>query len=66
MQQGGRRMSRTVCFIDKDGGTGVCARECEGLTEIDCEKCDFYKLYKGQEKEHFVYCDWLGEIKEQE
>ena len=62
-------MSRTVCFIDKEGGVGTCC--VEGLTgkqynTIDCHKCSFYRKFKGRESEEFVYCDWLGEIKEGE
>ena len=41
-------MSRTVCFIDKIGLPGTCAKEAMGKV-IDCKKCDFYKKFKGKE-----------------
>jgi len=59
-------MSRIICFIDKEGMIGTCSEEAMGKTDIDCKKCDFYKKFKGKEKENFTYCAWLGKIKENE
>jgi len=56
-------MSRTICFIDKEGLIGTCSEEAIGKTEIDCQKCEFYKKFKGKEKEEFSYCAWIGELK---
>lgn len=65
-------MTRTICFIDKNGMIGTCTVEGmdnDQLKElgfedgvIKCEKCDFCKKYKGKEKESFSYTEWTGEI----
>ena len=55
-------MVRTICFIDKDGFSGVCSEEGLGKNTIDCHKCPFYKEFKGREAEEFSYCAWLGDL----
>jgi len=59
-------MSRTICFIDKEGFAGTCSEEAEGKQIIDCKNCEFYKKFKGREKKEFTYCFWLGYIDENE
>jgi len=54
---------RTVCFIDKEGGVGICLMEVKGL-EPDCENCEFKKKFEGREREFFIYTAWTGELKE--
>ena len=56
---------RTVCFIDKEGGVGICLMEVKGL-EPDCENCKFKKKFEGREREYFIYTAWTGELKEDE
>ena len=53
-------MSRTVCFIDKEGFIGTCSEKGKG--KIDCKKCGFYKKFKGKEEENFSYCFWKGKL----
>jgi len=52
---------RTVCFIDLSGGAGICTKELIG-EPIDCDKCEFKKKFEGQEKKHFIYTHWTGEL----
>jgi hypothetical protein len=53
------KMSRIVCFIDKDTGQcGTCMEEARGVTDINCKKCDVYKKFKGKEKENFEWWRW--------
>ena len=47
-------MSRTVCFIDKEGFAGTCNEEAIGKSEIDCKKCSFRKQFKGKEEKEFL------------
>jgi len=64
-------LDRTICFIDKDGMSGVCTieglsddqiKELMGSYVIDCSKCSFYNKYKGKEKEEFSYTRWTGNL----
>lgn len=67
-------MSRTVCFIDKeDGMIGICVKEGFSQEElnkifkdgiIDCEQCDFYKKFEGEEDKHFSYTFWQEHLKD--
>lgn len=49
---------REVCFIDKEGGVGVCTED----TIASCEECDFRKYKKGKEHDEFSYCAWIGDL----
>jgi len=64
-------MTRTVCFMDKEGNHGTCGLEgmedkqlisIIGTNIIDCKKCPTYLMYKGEENEHFIYTNWTGFI----
>jgi len=58
-------MSRTICFIDKDGMCGTCSEEALGKDTIDCNNCPFKKQFEGKEKDNFTFCKWLGELKDE-
>ena len=65
-------MTKSVCFIDLEGRTGICTMEgldnkqiikIMGNLIIDCDKCSFKKKFEGKEKEHFYYTAWTGDLK---
>lgn len=59
-------MDRLICFIDKDGMSGICthAPNFDGHPiEGDCGTCPFRDQYLGIERESgFTYTNWTGEL----